>query len=207
MRGGMQMLRMSRWRSTRIENDPSAAPVIYQWARPALVLLPILILLTLACGEDAATATTLPSPPPIVSSTLGPTDTTAPSPTPPPTAPPTAAPSADPTLTPNPTPTQTPLPSPTAEATPTPTVVPLRLEVTFPPSDLVVDSETITVTGIASPEATVSVNGNLAIPDVEGRFSMVLTIPPWDNPLNIEVIASLLGGETRSEVRTVIFVP
>ena len=212
MRGGMQMLRISRGprRSIPIKKDPSPAPILHQWARPALALLPILIWLTLACGEEAATATsiptTLPSPTPLGASTLGPTDTPTPSPTPPPTTPPTATPSAGPTITPTPTPTQTPFPSPTAEPTPTPPVVPLRLEVTFPPGDLVVDSETITITGIASPDATVSVNGNLAIPDVEGHFSMELTIPPWDNPLNIEVIASSLAGETRSEIRTVIFV-
>ena len=72
---------------------------------------------------------------------------------------------------------------------------------------MVVDSDSITVVGITSPDATVSVNGNLAIPDVVGRFAVNLTIMPWENPLNIEVIATSLTGESRSLVRTVIFIP
>jgi len=83
----------------------------------------------------------------------------------------------------------------------------LDLDVTFPPEDMIVDSETITVTGIASPDATVSVNGNLAIPDADGRFSLELIISPDENPLAIEVIATSVAGEELSLVRTVIFVP
>ena len=83
----------------------------------------------------------------------------------------------------------------------------LDLDVTFPPVDMIVDNETITVTGIASPDATVSVNGNLAIPDADGRFSLELIISPDENPLAIEVIATSVAGEELSLVRTVIFVP
>ena len=83
----------------------------------------------------------------------------------------------------------------------------LDLDVTFPPEDMIVDSGTITVTGIASPDATVSVNGNLAIPDADGRFSLELIISTDENPLAIEVIATSVAGEELSLVRTVIFVP
>lgn len=83
----------------------------------------------------------------------------------------------------------------------------LDLDVTFPPKDMIVDSENITVTGIASPDATVSINGNLAIPDADGRFSLELIISPDENPLAIEVIATSVAGEELSLVRTVIFVP
>ena len=72
---------------------------------------------------------------------------------------------------------------------------------------MIVDNETITVTGIASPDATVSINGNLAIPDADGRFSLELIISPDENPLAIEVIATSVAGEELSLVRTVIFVP
>ncbi|PKB79832.1 MAG: hypothetical protein BZY88_11360 [SAR202 cluster bacterium Io17-Chloro-G9] len=72
---------------------------------------------------------------------------------------------------------------------------------------MVVDSETIIVVGITSPDATVSINGNLAIPDVEGRFALDMAIMPWENPLAIEVIATSLTGESLSLVRTVIFIP
>ena len=72
---------------------------------------------------------------------------------------------------------------------------------------MVVGSDTISVVGITSPEATVSVNGNLVTPDATGTFAVDLTIMPWDNPLAIEVIATSLAGESRSLVRTVIFIP
>ena len=61
--------------------------------------------------------------------------------------------------------------------------------------------------GLTSPDATVSVNGNLVTPDIDGRFSFELTIPPEENPLVIEVIATSVAGEERSVIRTVIFVP
>lgn len=83
----------------------------------------------------------------------------------------------------------------------------LQLELIFPPEDLVVDTETITVTGLTSPDATVSVNGNLVIPNAAGHFSLELTISPDENPLAIEVIATSVAGEELSLVRTVIFVP
>ena len=69
------------------------------------------------------------------------------------------------------------------------------------------DKDVITVTGISSPDATVSINGRLAIPNAEGHFSLELTISPDDNPLAIEVITTSVAGEELSLVRTVIFVP
>ena len=90
---------------------------------------------------------------------------------------------------------------------PTASLAPLKLEVTSPSGDMVVESDTIAVVGITSPDATVSVNGYLVTPDVTGRFAIDLAIVPWDNPLAIEVIASSLTGEIKSLVRTVIFIP
>ena len=72
---------------------------------------------------------------------------------------------------------------------------------------MVVDTDSITVTGFSSPDATVSINGTLAIPNAEGHFSLELTIFPDDNPLAIEVIATSVAGEELSLVRTVISVP
>ena len=72
---------------------------------------------------------------------------------------------------------------------------------------MVVETDSITVTGISSPDATVSINGRLAIPNAAGHFSLELTISPDDNPLAIEVIATSVAGEELSLVRTVIFVP
>ena len=129
-----------------------------------------------------------------------PTATSVPSPTPKPTASPTAfvaPPSTTATKAPTPTPGPTPIPQ-TAE---------LKLEVTFPPGDQTVSAETLTVAGLTSPDATVSVNGNLVTPDINGLFSFDLAITPAENPLVIEVIATSVAGEERSVIRTVIFVP
>ena len=121
---------------------------------------------------------------------------------------------AAPTVAPSPTPslagTATAVPSPTVPSTPSPTVLPqtesLKLEVTTPPEDTLVTSEFVTVSGLTSPDATVSVNGVLALPDSEGRFSVDLPLSSEENPLSIEIIATSISGEQRFVVRTVIFV-
>ena len=82
----------------------------------------------------------------------------------------------------------------------------MNLEVTTPAEDTVITSEFVTVAGLTSPDATVSVNGVLALPDSQGRFSIDLPLSFEDNPLSIEVIATSVSGEQRSVVRTVIFV-
>jgi hypothetical protein len=63
------------------------------------------------------------------------------------------------------------------------------------------------VAGLTSPDATVSVNGVLVTPDIDGLFSTELTLTQDENPLLIEVIASSVAGEQESIIRTVIFVP
>ena len=68
-----------------------------------------------------------------------------------------------------------------------------------------VTSPLITVAGLTSPDATVSVNGILAPPDALGRFSVELLITQDENPLSIEVIATSLSGELETVIRTVIF--
>lgn len=70
-----------------------------------------------------------------------------------------------------------------------------------------VTSNVVTVAGLTSPDATVSVNGILAKPDAQGRFSVDLLLSLVDNPLSIEVIATSVAGEQRSVVRTVILIP
>ena len=70
-----------------------------------------------------------------------------------------------------------------------------------------VNSTVVTVAGLTSPDATVSVNGILAEPDPQGRFAVDLHLSLEDNPVSIEVIATSLAGEQRSVVRTVIYVP
>ena len=200
-------------------NKPIAVIIPIRLLATSGLLLGLILVLSIACGEESATlaptATVPASLTQVTVTTPRPTDTPIPTDTPSPTATPvppprpTQTPTFTPTMVPTPTPTQAPLPSPTAEPTlaPAATPVPITLEVTFPSGDMVVDSDTITVVGITSTDATVSVNGNLVTPDVEGRFAIDLTIMPWENPLAIEVIATSLTGESRSLVRTVIFVP
>ena len=193
-------------------------------------LLPVaavMILILTACGGDEATPagieteqSTSTTPPVTLPATPAPTIAVLAESTPTPSVIPTVVPTVIPTVIPTlapprpaatltvPTvPTATPEPGAPAGPTPVPQSAALGLDVTFPPEDTIVDSETITVTGIASPDATVSVNGNLAIPDADGRFSLELIISPDENPLAIEVIATSVAGEELSMVRTVIFVP
>ena len=193
-------------------------------------LLPVaavMILILTACGGDEATPagieteqSTFITPPVTLPATPAPTIAvlaeSTPTPSVIPSVVPTVIPKIIPTLAPSrpaatltvPTvPTATPEPGAPAGPTPVPQSAALDLDVTFPPEDMIVDNETITVTGIASPDATVSVNGNLTIPDAAGRFSLELIISPDENPLAIEVIATSVAGEELSLVRTVIFVP
>ena len=81
----------------------------------------------------------------------------------------------------------------------------LLLRVDSPETSLVTGSDQVTISGIASPDATLSVNGRLALPDDQGRFSISLQKSDAENPLSIEIIATSLTGETESLVRSVIF--
>ena len=113
-----------------------------------------------------------------------------------------------PTFSPTLAPTFVSTPTIPPSSTPTPAAqnVGLTLEVTTPAEDTVVASEFVTVAGLTSPDATVSVNGILALPDSQGRFSVDLPLYLADNPLPIEVIATSISGEQSFLVRTVIFV-
>jgi hypothetical protein len=83
----------------------------------------------------------------------------------------------------------------------------LKLEVTSPRDNAVVNSQLITVAGLTSPDAAVSVNGRLVTPDSDGRFATDLPVTLADNPLPIEVIATSISGEQRWLVLTVIYIP
>ena len=68
-----------------------------------------------------------------------------------------------------------------------------------------VNSEEIAIMGRASPDATVSANGQLASMDPSGNFEALLALE--EGPNLIEVIASDLAGEARTLVLTVIYIP
>lgn len=106
--------------------------------------------------------------------------------------------------------TQTaPTATPLAETKTAPKIEPqyqsLMLRLTSPQVNLVTGLKQLSVAGVTSPDATISVNGVLALPDPEGRFSIGLDISGVTNPWVIEVIATSITGETESQVRPVIF--
>ena len=59
--------------------------------------------------------------------------------------------------------------------------------------------------GVTSPDATVSVNGQLATVEATGEFSVAGPIPLVEGPNLIEVIASDLAGGVRSQVYGIVF--
>ena len=83
----------------------------------------------------------------------------------------------------------------------------LFLEVSSPNDNLVVRSNEIPFAGRASPDATVSINGHLVELDPSGEFETTVSLPPVEGPNLLEVIASDLAGDVKTEVRTVVFTP
>jgi len=106
----------------------------------------------------------------------------------------------DPTATPEPTPTLVPTPTlpPTATppptSTPVPTPVPGLLEVQGPEDGTVVVNNVAVVYGNTRPGATVTVNGEPAIVEVDGRFQAGLLLTVGAN--EIEVVATDADGQT-----------
>jgi len=98
--------------------------------------------------------------------------------------------------------------TPEAQTKSTPQVQPqtrsLMLQLSSPEVNLITDLDQISVAGVTSPDASLSVNGRLVLPDVEGHFSVDLDLSGAPNPLTIEVVATSLTGETATEVRPVI---
>ncbi len=116
---------------------------------------------------------------------------------------PTTVPVA-PTLTPSPT--LVPSPGPT----PTPAVageIPagLFLKITNLPKESVVRTGTISVSGLTTPDALVSVNGVLV--DVDGDGAFMATVSLQQEPNLIEIVASDFQGNKVSAVLTIIYIP
>jgi len=181
-----------------------------KWSLAAGLGLIVWLGLVASCGGEEATATPVAT----VSSTSNPAIAGAPAfaPTPAPTPTTALAQAPEPAVAPSTTAAAAATASgPSSTAVPGASSVPhtaeLKLELSSPAGDRVVFSDTVTVAGVTSPDATVSVNGILVTPDADGRFSIELTADPEDNPLPIEVIATSVAGERLSLVRTVIFIP
>ena len=102
-------------------------------------------------------------------------------------------------------PTSTPKP----EARPAPKIEhqsqALMLRLHSPEVNLVTELDRVFVSGVTSPDATISVNGRLALPDHDGNFMVYLDRGTTSNPLIIEVVATSITGETESAILPVIF--
>nr|MBC8279561.1 hypothetical protein [Chloroflexota bacterium] len=81
----------------------------------------------------------------------------------------------------------------------------LLLRLNSPNTNLITNSGLISVAGVTSPDATLSINGRLVLPDPEGLFSTDLELSSDQNLHVIDVTATSIFGETETEVRPVIF--
>jgi hypothetical protein len=81
----------------------------------------------------------------------------------------------------------------------------LFLELLSPLDNSIVNTPEVTVAGVTSPDATLSVNGELVPPEPDGTFSTTLRLE--EGPNLIEVIASDLAGNEVGTVLTVIYIP
>ncbi len=131
-----------------------------------------------------------------------------------------ATPTATPTSTPSPTPTATAtaIPAPTATSIPTPTATAtatatpegalpseLFLEITEPADESVVSQAAITVRGLTTPDAIVSVGGQTVDVDAQGEFVVEISLEPGPNI--IELVASNLEGMEESTLISLIYIP
>ena len=195
--------------------------------RQAARLLTLLTLAILALAAPAACIQSIERPgniPPTVvpTATPRPTPTPLPTPTPTPTPQPTATPrptptptpTPQPTATPRPTPTPTPTPQPTATPRPTPTPTPIPaptphnlpiLEIQSPADRSIVRQDTVTVQGVTSFGASVSVRGRAVASGEGGRFQLTVPVAPGVNTL--EIIAIDAAGNRRARTLTITFLP
>jgi hypothetical protein len=74
-----------------------------------------------------------------------------------------------------------------------------------PLDNTVVKTPEIPVTGMVSPNATVTINGTRINVDADGTFTTTLILQ--EGPSLIEVLASNLSGEKKHQILSVIYIP
>ena len=105
----------------------------------------------------------------------------------------------------------TPAPAPPPEeVTPPPASEPTLkpeffLTVTQPADNSIINTDKVEVRGCTTPDAVVSINGELVDVNEEGNFTMMVVLE--EGPNIIEVIASDLEGNEESCVLVIIYVP
>ena len=202
----------SRGRRSRRFRGRSSLPAV------AAAVLALSLLLAACSGGERDTSTAEPTQPVAATLTKAPEPTAEPTPTSPPvptatsvpvatatSAPPTPGAITAPPATATPAATSTPLPTPTP--TPVPQPAELFVEVSEPQDNSVIGSAEVTVGGRSTPDATVSVNGQVADIDASGRFSTAVPVTLEEGPNLIEVIASDLAGGVETRVLTVVYIP
>lgn len=182
-----------------------------------LVLIALIGLLVLtACQDSTDEAKTVPTTatratadaPPVVDPTIPSDATIAP-------APKATSSAAPPTPTTSPVGTQKGA-TVTPASTPTPstisTVVAIRkdgdffVELIAPESlELVVSEPELVIGGRTTPDALITVNDDIAVPDADGLFGALVLLQPGPNI--IEVVGSVLSGESSGIVITVVYLP
>ena len=99
---------------------------------------------------------------------------------------------------------QTPAPAPSIASSAATSA--LSLAVTAPQDEVVVKDAVIRLVGRSSPDAVVSVNGNIVRSmDIEGNFSTLVSL--IEGPNLLEVLATDYRGGQASQVLTVIYTP
>ena len=154
-----------------------------------------------ATPEPTFTPVPVPEPTPLPTPTPTATPTPAPTPTPSPT------PTREPTPTPAPTPTVTPTPKPTPTPGPThtPTPEPPILIIESPLDRSIIREESVTIQGITSLGASVSVRGRAVAAGEEGRFRLSVPLAPGVN--NLDIFAINPGGQRQGKTLTVTYLP
>ena len=172
-------------------------------------------------------ATATPPPPPTAgppapaTAVATPPPSPTPTPVPPETQPATPVPTADPTPTPTPTPTPvaatptptatppaveppTAVPTPEPTATPEPVILPLLI-IEAPEDRSIVRDEWVTIRGITSEGASVSVRGRAVAAGEEGRFQLPVPLAPGENTMDVFAINP--DGARQSKNLTVTYFP
>ena len=119
----------------------------------------------------------------------------------------TPTPTPEPTPAPTPSPAPTPTPTPAPEPTPTPAPIPVGffLKVTEPKDEGILTASVLRVSGTTTPDAVVSVNGEVVEVDEWGNFTTMVTLE--EGPNTIEVIATDFEGNKESTILAVIYIP
>lgn len=109
---------------------------------------------------------------------------------------PTPIPTPEPTIVPTPTPLPVVLP------TPTPTLVPeLFLEITDPENNIAVSTNTVLVSGVTLPTATLKINSVRTTVDVRGEFVKNIPLNPGQN-----VVELIVEDENGDKIRDFLII-